>query len=84
MLLGCGSSVVEDPSGPGGDDRDCPAMCTRLEELDCDAARPLPDGSTCETWCVESETDGVLSICPAWVAQARDCGEAERLSRCGS
>jgi hypothetical protein len=66
----------------GGDARDCPAMCATVERLGCAAewGIDIEDGA-CLSLCQRIEATGTM--CPAWVADATSCAEADALSQCG-
>lgn len=83
LITGC-QTLPPKPPPPsvegGGNADDCQAMCDRLQELKCD----LAGGSTsdCLPSCRHAEEDGAITFCPKFVAQAKDCDDAKRLSQC--
>jgi len=85
----CACRPIHDPVSPdpedGGDASDCPAMCATLERLGCAEEWGIdPEDGPCLEWCVGQETDSRSpSMCPAWVARAESCPEANKLSQCG-
>jgi hypothetical protein len=63
----------------GGTSDDCPTACARLIEL-CQ----LPNNSEpdCMAACVNAESSGIITFCPAFVSRATTCEEARRFSQC--
>jgi len=69
------------PAGDGGTIADCDRMCAVLERLGCESKWSIePEDGACEVFCRDAETLGP-SVCPALVATARSCEEADALSQ---
>lgn len=62
---------------------DCPAACERLRELACPEGQPLEDGTTCETFCEDTQKSG-HALRPSCVmgitscSQVNDCTKGSR------
>lgn len=66
----------------GGTAADCSAMCATILRLDCAAAWGIdPNDGACLEFCREVELRGNTTLCPALVAKASSCEEADRLSQ---
>lgn len=52
----------------------CPAACEHLRELGCPEGDDLPDGTTCEDFCVESQKNG-FPLNPTCVKGISSCLE---------
>lgn len=81
-LSGCPPQTEADPPPPPppdhpGTQEECGRMCATLARLHCDST------DTCAEACWNVESSGVLTLCPALVATAKSCDEANRLSKCG-
>lgn len=75
------------PPGPegGGTIEDCPAACDRILALGCLEAWGIePEDGSCLKMCEAAEKTRGDTMCPALVAKATSCEEADRLSQCGS
>lgn len=73
------------PLGPedGGGERDCPAACATMTRLGCLELWGIdPADGDCTEFCVEVERRGDVTLCPAHIARASSCEEAERASQC--
>jgi len=73
---------IPGPDG-GGTIADCPAACATIAELKCFEhwGIDMADGA-CMSMCEDAERTPGDSMCPALVATAVDCDEANRLSQC--
>ncbi len=36
----------------------CVVLCGQLKKLGCEGAQPLPDGTSCETFCIKTNEEG--------------------------
>jgi len=85
----CACRPVYNPTDPqdvdGGGASDCAAMCSTLEQLGCDKEWGIdPEDGPCLEWCTARESDPKSpTMCPAQVAKATSCNEANQLSQCG-
>jgi len=50
------STSVPTPQGPY--QAHCAALCGQLQKLGCEGAQPLPDGTSCETFCIKTNEAG--------------------------
>ena len=66
------------PIDPGDTDQ-CLAACTRMESLGCPEGAPLPDGTTCVKFCVDTQTAG-HAMNPTCLAKIESCSEIEACS----
>lgn len=84
LLCSCDFREARNPEPlvEGGTEADCQAACKTLERLGCATAAPTDDGGDCISVCMNVESSGTITTCPAQVARARDCAEAEILSQC--
>lgn len=57
---------------PPTDTDKCTAACARMTELKCPEADPLPDGTTCVDFCVQTQTSG-HGLNPTCIAEIKDC-----------
>jgi hypothetical protein len=75
------------PPGPegGGTIEDCPAACETILRLNCLEVWGIePNDGACLSMCEAAEKTPGDTMCPALVATATSCEEADRLSQCGS
>ena len=75
------------PPGPegGGTIADCPAACETILQLHCLEAWGIePADGACLSMCEAAENTPGDTMCPALVAGATSCDEANRLSQCGT
>lgn len=77
LLAGCGALMpVPVPIEPT-DTGKCPEACERLRALGCEEGQPLEDGTTCETFCQETQKAG-HALNPTCVADISSCHEIQR------
>ena len=55
-FMGC--PFVVPPVAIPNDDSQCPAACKHLRFLECPEGDPLPDGTTCEKFCSDTQKAG--------------------------
>ncbi len=89
LCLHCTPLPAPEPSPPGpeggGTIEDCPAACENIEQLNCFEAWGIePEDGACLAMCEAAEKTPGDTMCPALVAKATSCEEADRLSQCGS
>jgi len=75
-LVGCVPPVVVVPNR----DVDCPAACQRLRELNCPEGDPLPDGTTCEKFCSDTQKAG-HDLHPECIAKIGTCADQAKCSK---
>ncbi|OPZ34512.1 MAG: hypothetical protein BWY99_02507 [Synergistetes bacterium ADurb.BinA166] len=81
-LAACGprnEPVVHVPD----DTPDCPAACRHLRGedgsgLDCEEGKDLPDGTTCEKFCLDTQQSG-HGLNPSCVVRVGKCSDMDRL-----
>ncbi len=54
----------------------CPAACEHLRALGCEEGTPLADGTTCETFCVDTQKNG-YPLNPTCIMSIKKCTEVE-------
>lgn len=84
LLASCRPIEPPSPDVDGGGADDCANMCATLIGLGCDREWGIdPEDGPCLDWCRAREADPRSpSLCPALVARATSCDEANRLSQC--
>lgn len=75
--VSCSTSDVK----PGGGDpavveRSCQAYCQHLRTLGCKEGEPLASGTSCETFCIDTQKAG-HDLRMACVLKIRSCGEVQ-------
>ena len=81
-LAGASCTTTESvkPSDAGGDastiERSCQAYCQHLRTLGCKEGEPLQSGTSCETFCVDTQKAG-HDLRTACVLRIRSCGEIQ-------
>jgi hypothetical protein len=68
----CERGVTPDPE----DSQLCPEACAHLQELGCPEGDPLPDGTTCSSWCVYTQEQGHWLNLPC-ILSIESCDELE-------
>jgi len=58
---------------PNDTDR-CGAACAHLVALGCEEGQPLPDGTSCEEFCVDSQVNG-HALAPSCVEKVKACAD---------
>lgn len=81
VLMGskCGVSPQPTPIEPK-DTAYCPAACDKLRVLGCEEGNDLPDGTTCEKFCVDTQKSG-HALRPSCVMDMQSCAD---LSKCSA
>jgi hypothetical protein len=79
MILAACKTLLPIPIEPE-DTNMCPAACQRLQQLGCPEGEPLPDGSSCESFCVETQKSG-HALDPSCIRGIETC--AELATKCG-
>jgi hypothetical protein len=76
MVAGCPCRNTPVPPVviPPNDTDDCAAACVRLRSLHCEEGNPLADGTTCETFCVNTQRNGHV-LRPSCVRNISACSE---------
>jgi hypothetical protein len=83
MLSGCPSGPGPNPGPdvpPGPDSRfekPCADFCQHLRALKCKEGEPLPNGKSCETFCIDTQKEGHNLNIPC-ILQIQSCAEQER------
>ena len=77
MLSGatCRGPILHVVSEPEDTDN-CPAACQNLRALGCSEGQPLPDGTSCERFCVETQING-MPLNPTCIMQITSCDEVD-------
>jgi len=76
LLCACEDPVPTPTPVDPADETSCPAACEHLRELGCEEGEPLEDGTTCETFCVETQEQG-HALRPSCVVTITTCAELE-------
>lgn len=74
-LLACSPPHPAPPPAPG--DPTCPAACSHLRELGCEAGQPTQAGEPCEAWCEELEAMPGPGLELGCIATAPSCSAAD-------
>jgi len=81
LAAGCGPKkpVVHVPT----DTEDCPAACKHLRGedgsgLNCEEGKPLPDGTTCEKFCADTQNSG-HALVPSCVVRITKCSDMDHV-----
>lgn len=83
MLSGCPAhpGPNPDPIDPVGPDsrfqQPCADFCRHLRALQCQEGEPLPDGTSCETFCIDTQKAGHNLNIPC-ILQIQSCAEQQR------
>jgi len=81
--VSCTTSDVK-PSNGGGDlaavERSCQAYCQHLRTLGCKEGAPLASGTSCETFCVDTQKAG-HDLRMACVLKIQSCGEIQSCNK---
>lgn len=75
----CGPAELPPPRLPT-DTADCPAACAHLRALGCEEGQPLEDGSSCESFCEDTQNAG-HALNPSCVKSIRRCEDLEPVCR---
>lgn len=82
--VSCTTSVSVKPSNGGGDpaavERSCQAYCQHLRTLGCKEGAPLASGTSCETFCVDTQKAG-HDLRMACVLKIQSCGEIQSCNK---
>lgn len=76
LALACVPPVVIVP----GDPSQCPAACQHLRALGCPEGDDLPDGTTCEKFCTDTQNNG-HDLHPSCLASVATCADQAKCSR---
>jgi len=71
FLVGCHYYIPPVVAIPA-DDSACPAACIHLRDLGCPEGDPLPDGTSCEKFCSETQKAG-HDLHPGCIAKIQSC-----------
>jgi hypothetical protein len=81
--VSCTTSDVK-PGNGGGDpamvERSCQAYCQHLRTLGCKEGEPLQSGTSCETFCVDTQKAG-HDLRMACVLKIQSCGEVQSCNK---
>jgi hypothetical protein len=81
--VSCTTSDVK-PSNGGGDpavvERSCQAYCQHLRTLGCKEGAPLASGTSCETFCIDTQKAG-HDLRMACVLKIQSCGEIQSCNK---
>jgi hypothetical protein len=58
----------------------CEAFCQHLRTLGCREGQPLPDGTPCEKFCIDTQEAGLNLNIPC-ILQTQSCGDLQRCNR---
>ena len=58
----------------------CEDFCQHLRTLGCREGQPLPDGTPCEKFCIDTQEAGLNLNIPC-ILQTQSCGELQRCNR---
>jgi len=76
LLSGCAGSGGK--SGQSGIEQSCNSFCQHAQALQCPEGTPLPDGTSCAKFCIDTENAG-HDLNTACRIKAKDCAE---LAKC--
>jgi len=76
LALSCIPPIIVLPN----DASKCPAACQHLRELGCSEGADLPDGTTCEKFCSDTQKNG-HDLHPECIASITTCSDLARCSR---
>jgi hypothetical protein len=74
-LLSC-KDVVPDPKEPTDTDM-CATACANLNRLGCEEGATLPDGTTCEAFCINTQKSG-HALDPTCMSTITSCKDIEK------
>jgi len=74
----CGVNPQPTPVEPK-DTAYCPAACDKLRVLGCEEGNNLPDGTTCETFCLDTQKSG-HALRPSCVMDIQTCADIVKCS----
>ncbi len=57
----------------------CAAACRKLEDMKCDIAQPLEDGTTCTKFCEDTQNNGHALKPSCILEKVSRCDEVDRL-----
>lgn len=77
-VLSCGPSVQHPHVHQPTDTPKCADACIHLRELKCVEGTPLPDGTTCESFCESTQNSG-HALTPSCVMRINKCSDMEQL-----
>lgn len=70
----CRNTPVPPVVIPPNDTDSCGAACVHLRQLHCPEGEPLPDGTTCEAFCVNTQQNG-HALRPSCVQNITACSQ---------
>jgi hypothetical protein len=80
----CTTSESVKPSNGGGNgsvvERSCQAYCQHLRTLGCKEGAPLASGTSCETFCIDTQKAG-HDLRMACVLKIQSCGEVQSCNK---
>jgi hypothetical protein len=82
--VSCTTSESVKPSNGGGDasaiQRSCQAYCQHLRTLGCKEGAPLQSGTSCETFCIDTQTAG-HDLRMSCVLKIKSCAEIQSCNK---
>ena len=81
--VSCTTTDSVKPSNGGGSgsvERSCQAYCQHLRTLGCKEGAPLASGTSCETFCVDTQKAG-HDLRMACVLKIQSCGEVQSCNK---
>lgn len=79
LTLQCAPAPVPHPREPTDTDQ-CAAACDHLAQLGCEEGQPLEDGTTCTTFCEQTQRSG-HALNASCVKQVKTCAELDACGR---
>jgi hypothetical protein len=77
--LSCSSTPTPHPREPTDTDQ-CAAACEHLLALGCEEGKPLEDGTTCTSFCEQTQQAG-HALNPTCAKQVKTCAELDSCGR---
>ena len=79
-MLGC--TIATNPPKPvivePVDTLDCDDACSHLRDLSCEEGKNLPDGTTCESFCENTQQNG-HALAPSCVVNIDSCDDMDNI-----
>jgi hypothetical protein len=78
--VSCTTSASVKPSNGAAVEQSCQAYCQHLRALGCKEGAPLASGTTCETFCIDTQKSG-HDLRIACVLKVPSCGELQSCNK---
>ncbi len=78
--VSCATSESVKPSNGAAVEQSCQAYCQHLRALGCKEGAPLQSGTSCETFCIDTQKAG-HDLRMACVLKIKSCGELQSCNK---